>query len=170
IYQRIFLSDLFVHGIGGARYDEFTEKFFEDVFNLKIPEFIFLTGTFYLFEGNPSDLSSRISELIQKKNFLIHHPEKFLKDDPLVNEKIKLIEEIRNLKKNKREIGERIKKINEKLKEKIEGILKEIEREINVLMEKEEEEKVKYYREYPYFYFDYERIKKAIEKRYDNRN
>lgn len=170
IYQRIFLSDLFVHGIGGARYDEFTEKFFEDVFNLKIPEFIFLTGTFYLFEGNPSDLSSKISELIQKRNFLIHHPEKFLKDDPLVNEKIKLIEEIRNLKKNKREIGERIKKINEKLKEKIEGILKEIEREINVLMEKEEEEKVKYYREYPYFYFDYERIKKAIEKRYDNRN
>lgn len=170
IYQRIFLSDLFIHGIGGTRYDEFTEKFFENAFNLKMPEFIFITGTFYLFQGEPSDLSFKISELIEKKNFLTYHPEKFLKNDPLVNEKLKLVEEIKNCKRNKREISKKIKNINERLREKIDGILKEIEKEIEILMEKKEEEKVKYYREYPYFYFDYERIKKAIEKKYDNRD
>ncbi len=164
IYQRIFLSDLFIHGIGGTRYDEFTEKFFENVFNLKMPGHISLTGTFYLFQGNPS-LFPEISDLIQKRDFIIHHPEKFLSSDPLSLEKLKLIEEIKKARGNKREISEKIKKINEKLKEKIEGILKEIESEIKILMGKKEEERVKYYREYPYFYFDYERIKRAIERK-----
>jgi hypothetical protein len=161
IYQRIFLSDFFIHGYGGKKYDELGEIIFEKIFNLKMPECALLTGTFYIFDGNPSNISKKILDLKEKEKNLLKNPEKFI-DDEIVKEKMKLIEEIEN-KKNKSEFYEKIREINKKIREKTELILESIRKEIKMLEEKEEEEKVKYFREYPYFYFDYERIKRAIE-------
>jgi len=163
VYQRVFLSDLFIHGYGGKKYDELTEIIFEKIFDLKMPECVLLTGTFYIFDGNPSNISEKILELKEKEKNLLNSPEKFI-DDEIVREKIKIVEEMKN-NKNKKEFYEKIKEINKKIKEKKEEILKSIKEEIRKLEEKEEEEKVKYFREYPYFYFDYERIKKAIEEK-----
>jgi len=163
IYQRVFLSDFFIHGYGGKKYDELTEIIFEKIFNLKMPECSLLTGTFYIFDGNPSNASKKILELKEKEKNLLNNPEKFL-NDKIVKEKMKLVEEMKN-KENKKEFYEKLKEINKKIREKVEEILKSIRKEIEILKEKEEEEKIKYFREYPYFYFDYERIKNAIKEK-----
>ena len=45
MYARLFLSDLFVHGIGGAKYDELTDSIAARFFGLRPPEFVTATAT-----------------------------------------------------------------------------------------------------------------------------
>lgn len=169
IYQRVFLSDFFVHGYGGKKYDEFTDEVFKEIFDIEIPECGFITGTFYIFDGNPENFEEKLSFLSERKNFIIHHPEKFLEKDELLIRKRELIEEIKKG-KNKKEVTEKLKEINKKMIEKIGDLILEIEKEIEKIKTKMEEEKVKYFREYPYFYVDFTRIKKAIGEKIDSWN
>ncbi len=48
LFARICFGDLFIHGIGGARYDEITNRIIETFFGLPVPEFVTLTATLFL--------------------------------------------------------------------------------------------------------------------------
>ncbi len=45
LYARLFLSDLFVHGIGGGKYDELTDDIIRRFYGIEPPTFIVLTAT-----------------------------------------------------------------------------------------------------------------------------
>jgi hypothetical protein len=45
LYARLFLSDLFVHGIGGGKYDELTDAIIRRFYEIKPPQFMVLTAT-----------------------------------------------------------------------------------------------------------------------------
>jgi hypothetical protein len=45
IYARLFLSDLFLHGIGGGKYDELTDDLIRRFYDLEPPEFLILSAT-----------------------------------------------------------------------------------------------------------------------------
>ncbi len=47
-FMRLFLSDLFIHGIGGAKYDEVTEQFTERGFGVALPPLACVTATLRL--------------------------------------------------------------------------------------------------------------------------
>ena len=48
IFTRLFLTDLFVHGIGGAKYDQMTDVLIERFFGFEPPTFATLSATVYL--------------------------------------------------------------------------------------------------------------------------
>ncbi|QDV16481.1 hypothetical protein Pan153_11100 [Gimesia panareensis] len=48
LFARLFLGDLFVHGIGGAKYDEMTDRIFTRFFHLTPPRYLTLSATRYL--------------------------------------------------------------------------------------------------------------------------
>ena len=48
MYARLVLSDLFIHGIGGAKYDELTDVIIRRFFGIEPPEYITATATFRL--------------------------------------------------------------------------------------------------------------------------
>ncbi|WP_417397885.1 hypothetical protein [Gimesia chilikensis] len=48
LFARLFLGDLFVHGIGGAKYDEMTDRIFTRFFHLVPPRYLTLSATRYL--------------------------------------------------------------------------------------------------------------------------
>jgi hypothetical protein len=48
LFSRIFLADLFVHGIGGAKYDEITDQLISQFFHLPVPAYWVVTGTLHL--------------------------------------------------------------------------------------------------------------------------
>jgi hypothetical protein len=60
LYARLFLADLFIHGIGGGKYDELTDVIVRRFFNVEPPDFLVLTGTLRLplpsFPAGPDDL------------------------------------------------------------------------------------------------------------------
>jgi hypothetical protein len=47
-FARLFLSDLFVHGIGGAKYDELTEDFIRRFWGIELPPACCVSATAYL--------------------------------------------------------------------------------------------------------------------------
>jgi hypothetical protein len=48
LYARLFLADLFIHGIGGGKYDELTDALIRDFYGLEPPAFLVLSATLLL--------------------------------------------------------------------------------------------------------------------------
>jgi hypothetical protein len=48
LYARLFLADLFIHGIGGAKYDELTDEIIRRFFGMEPPEYMVLSATVHL--------------------------------------------------------------------------------------------------------------------------
>lgn len=48
LFSRLFLADLFIHGIGGAKYDEMTDLLIKEFYNIEPPEFLVLSATLQL--------------------------------------------------------------------------------------------------------------------------
>ena len=78
LWARLALSDLFVHGIGGAKYDEVTDQLFDRFFGLRPPRLVVVSGTlllpvpaFHVSAKEEEDLKQRLWQLR-------HHPEVFL--------------------------------------------------------------------------------------------
>ena len=78
LYSRLVLSDLFLHGIGGAKYDQLTDLIAIDFFDVALPVFSALTATMHLPFGHPLVSPHDRSELrnqIRQRRF---HPERFI--------------------------------------------------------------------------------------------
>lgn len=69
LFARLCLSDLFVHGIGGAKYDEITDRLIARFFGLQPPKFLTLSATTWLPFAEPfatnSDDARQLRQLIR---------------------------------------------------------------------------------------------------------
>jgi hypothetical protein len=75
---RLLLGDLFVHGIGGAKYDELTDRIICRFFGLTPPGYMVASGTLHLPINGRSPYSNHLQELKQRIRELEFHPERFL--------------------------------------------------------------------------------------------
>jgi hypothetical protein len=67
LYNRLFISDLFVHGLGGAKYDLVTNEIIREFFKVEPPHFLVVSSTLYLdFKSSPGASDSQISALKKK--------------------------------------------------------------------------------------------------------
>ncbi len=48
MFTRLAIADLFVHGIGGAKYDEITDRIISNFFKMQVPAFLTLSATLHL--------------------------------------------------------------------------------------------------------------------------
>lgn len=79
LFARLVLSDLFIHGIGGAKYDQVTDELFRRFFGIEPPPFMVLTATLRLplgelFPSQPRD--AHRTRWIQ--NDQVWNPERYL--------------------------------------------------------------------------------------------
>jgi hypothetical protein len=66
MFARLFLCDLFIHGLGGAMYDEITDDIIRRFWHIEPPRFIVLSGSLRLpFRCSPGDVaeSRRLRQL-----------------------------------------------------------------------------------------------------------
>lgn len=78
LFARLVLSDLFIHGIGGAKYDQLTDEIVRRFFGLEPPEYLVLSATLHLTgsqNGAAADETRRIDSDLRD---LEYHPEKYL--------------------------------------------------------------------------------------------
>jgi len=78
MYARLVLSDLFLHGIGGAKYDQLTDLILARFFGLPPPGFVTLSATVLLFEDRTRELEQAIRDGKQLLRELQFHPERHL--------------------------------------------------------------------------------------------
>lgn len=97
LFARICLADLFVHGIGGAKYDAMTDQMIQRLFGFLPPKFLTISATLLLPLGGPSSTNSNdLHQALQKLRDLKYNPDRHLLDFSqaanLVREKGQLIE------------------------------------------------------------------------------
>lgn len=78
MYARLVLSDLFLHGIGGAKYDQLTDLIVQRFFGWQPPAFLTLSATVLLFEDRTAELAERIRAAKQRLREFRFQPERHL--------------------------------------------------------------------------------------------
>jgi hypothetical protein len=74
---RGYCSDLFIHGLGGARYDRFVDEFAQHYLGIALPKFVVASETWYLFPDEVQAMSEQL-ELTSNRKELIARTENFL--------------------------------------------------------------------------------------------
>lgn len=75
LWARLFLGDLFIHGVGGAAYDEVTDRIIADYFGFDPPEFAVVSGTLYLPVASPVGSDEQLRLVARQLRELEYHPE-----------------------------------------------------------------------------------------------
>ncbi len=78
LFARLLLADLFIHGIGGAKYDHVTDAISTRFFGFAPPAYLTLSGTLRLPLGQPLHDTDRPRTLAQTLREHRYHPEKHL--------------------------------------------------------------------------------------------
>ena len=99
MYSRMFFSDLFVHGIGGAKYDLITDEIIRAFFSVGPPEYATISATLHL-PYKPFDVSDKdINSLRHIIKDMGHNPDRYVTNEimedagmrSMINEKKELI-------------------------------------------------------------------------------
>ena len=96
LFARVCLADLFVHGIGGAKYDEMTDQMCERLFGLQAPAFLTVSATLHLPMGGPfSTIDDQLRDVKHLLRDLIYNPDRHIADFPaakkLIDEKVEIL-------------------------------------------------------------------------------
>jgi hypothetical protein len=97
LFARMLLGDLFVHGIGGAKYDEMTDRIMTRFYGLEPPPFLMATATLHLPLGGRNDIdpgtAQRLRTALRDIQFSPERHGVALVNDPLITEKLGLLAE-----------------------------------------------------------------------------
>ncbi len=80
LWARLALSDLFLHGIGGAKYDQVTDRLMETFFNLPPPGIMVLSATLYLPIERPAEPVADLRTIHRQLRNLTYHPDSYLRN------------------------------------------------------------------------------------------
>ena len=77
MYARLVLSDLFLHGIGGGKYDQLNDRIIESFFMVTPPEFLVMSATVQLPNVEVLEYDAKIRELKRSIRDTIYQGERF---------------------------------------------------------------------------------------------
>lgn len=80
LWARLALGDLFIHGIGGAKYDCVTGQLIERFFGLAPPRFLVVSATLHLPIERDRVTPDDVRSLEHDLRGLTYHPERYLSD------------------------------------------------------------------------------------------
>jgi hypothetical protein len=81
LWARFALGDLFIHGIGGAKYDAVTDRLIERFFGLVAPRFMVVSATVHLPITHDRVMRDDLRRIEQQLRDMTFHPEQVLADD-----------------------------------------------------------------------------------------
>ena len=81
MFARLVLSDIFIHGIGGAKYDQLTDAIVRRFFGVEPPGYLVATATLKLPLPRQSVEEVDIARIDQMLRELRYHPELYVDGD-----------------------------------------------------------------------------------------
>lgn len=176
LYNRLFISDLFIHGLGGAKYDLVTDEIIREFFKVEPPHFLVISCTLYLdFKSSPASSDYKISLLKKKIRDLEFNPERYVDELSLTKKEknqigeliVKKTELIKKIKKTlspieKRKNSEEIRTINNFIVEKIIPLKYELNKKIEEEEERIKKSKIYHFREFPYCFFSAKTLRNLL--------
>jgi hypothetical protein len=78
LFARLCLGDVFLHGIGGAKYDQVTDLLIERFFGVRPPCYMTLTATLRLPIDGASVAADDARRIDRRLREIVYHPERFI--------------------------------------------------------------------------------------------
>ncbi|HEY3392210.1 MAG TPA: hypothetical protein VGK58_05865 [Lacipirellulaceae bacterium] len=78
LFARLVLSDMFLHGIGGAKYDQVTDEIARQFFGFELPQFATVSATLRLPISHERMDALQESKLRQQAREMRYHPERYV--------------------------------------------------------------------------------------------
>ncbi|QDU80654.1 hypothetical protein Pla110_23860 [Polystyrenella longa] len=176
LYARLFLCDLFIHGIGGAKYDEVTDDLIREFYQHEPPGYLTLSGTIWFPLHRNIDVAAEDMESLKDQiRDLQYHPDQHLSSAQqetartLLKEREQLVEEqngYKNLSKEEKRHAsdqnrirfQRLKEIARELTLLVAPEQKRLQAELKRLEALWEERQVQINREYPALFYPVEKL------------
>jgi hypothetical protein len=80
LYARLFLGHLFIHGIGGGKYDELTDELMQRFYQCEPPEYIVLSATRWLPLPRPAATEGDCRRLSRELRDVHYNPQRHLEE------------------------------------------------------------------------------------------
>jgi len=187
IFARLFFADYFVHGIGGAGYDQVADEFIRQFYHIEPPAYACASATMYLPLGNLPGIvwveeQLRCIRHIQRD--LRFNPQRYLNADTaarisesaentaqndLLNQRLNAIEESELLRQAnadtqmRRLAFEKIHQLNEKIAASADCAARELAHRKETAQKQLNETKIAYDREYFFGLFPQEELKNLLD-------
>lgn len=170
MFLRLFVADLFVHGIGGGKYDELTDAIVADYFRMPPPKFAILTASCLVAGDVDFQAAGQLRSAARKQRDLNWNPDRYLdgglsEQSPIadwIERKFELIGA--DPTRGDRKRFEEFRRLNERLREFVEPAANRAELAIQEAKDNLRREQLLTSREYPFFVHSSENIAKLIEK------
>lgn len=175
LFIRMFCCDLFIHGIGGARYDEVTDGVIVGYFGVEPPAAAVATMTLHLPLGLDLASDRELSDAKERLNRLTHNPDAFLGEVEfasseerfsaarLADEKRSLVQAISDPSADKKALGIRIRQVNSELQTAVAPLEKSMEETVSRLEQASAESKILADRTYPFCFWDPAKFARLIQ-------
>lgn len=154
LFARLFLCDLWIHGVGGAEYEKLNDRLAREFFSIPLPEYAIASATLFLNQNIPNITNEEIKNVKETLRRMIFNPEKLLdvcdkETEVLIKTKEELIKKMKDA-QYKKGLYDQLVIINNKLRNKIISRIQDLEMSI---IKKEKLVKIATYREFPFFIF-----------------
>lgn len=77
MFSRLFFSDVFIHGIGGAKYDTITDEIIREFFGISPPSYVTHSATLYLPLNAFDTDTGKLQRLQRELRDMPHNPERY---------------------------------------------------------------------------------------------
>jgi hypothetical protein len=78
LFERLFVADLFIHGVGGGRYDQVTDAVTARFFAIEPPRYVVASMTLHLPLGAHAVTDAEVAAAEQRLHLLKHNPDQLL--------------------------------------------------------------------------------------------
>ena len=122
LFARLFLGDLFLHGIGGGKYDELTDALIARFFGCPVPGYMVLTATLLLPLPRSPATAETFRELAHAHRDLLYNPQRHFPDQlpaaalALAQTKAAWVERPATTHPERRERFQRLRELNDQLR------------------------------------------------------
>lgn len=170
-FARLAVTDLFIHGIGGGRYDRATDAIVRAFFGIAPPLYATVTATLFLPFAGGGRRDAERQRLLRLLLDLQHNPDRFLTGDgahqALVQEKWELIRTLERAgaltRRERRAATQRIREVNQILQVAVAGRVAEAQEALQRLDRLQEDAEVTAYRGYPFLLHRVEDVEAMVD-------
>jgi len=159
LFTRLAIADLFIHGVGGGRYDQITDGVIDAYFGVAAPAYVVASATLHLPFRDPRQGLDSVAQLERRLDALRHNPDRFLTDPALADtgsgqelaaEKGRLVSAIALPGADRKALGIRIREINTLLQNLVAPLVEETVGALDVARAAEQDADVLFDRSYAY--------------------
>ncbi len=172
MYARMVLSDLFLHGIGGGKYDQLGDQICAEFFHVQPLRFMVISATIQLPDLEQVDHAAQIRSLGRQLRDVVYQPERFAGDEPLdaglISRKAELVAAVDTV-QDKKAWHDEVAGINAKLSKQLEPLRSRLRLRLAETQRASAAQRLMASREHPFCIFPIEYLRSSFATLLDSR-